>query len=186
MSYRAIDQGTSATWPLKPINKYAEQLYPKPTLIEVNGNVVRLRQSTHAEIFLIRKEDGSFYNVDRPWIRQYYQSLENLKTPENCFENIYKFYTPWIIDEDLDVSFESPGIDTPFHIFKTSAKFFKIPENIDFLEPLFVPFSFRSSGSHMDIDEKFGKVKRLSPMYDMVFTASDILLERIRKFYEHN
>lgn len=171
---------------LKPVNTYVENLYPAPKLISIKDNNVRLRQYSHADIYLLIEKRGNFYNVDRPWMRQYYQSKDLEVVPENCFEGVYKFYAPWVIDADVKVSFEQPPESGPFHIYSRSGNFYEIQENTEFLEPLFVPFSFKSSGDHMKIDKKFGRAKRRSPMYDIVLETTDIIVEKIRNFYEHS
>jgi hypothetical protein len=34
------------------------------------------------------------------------------------------------------------------------------------------------------VTEKFGKIQRQSAMFDMVFSATDIIIEKIKDFYE--
>jgi hypothetical protein len=171
---------------IKPINVYVDALYPKPKLISIEGDTIRLRQENHAEIFLLIKEDGSFRNLDRPWQRQYYQSNEKRQVPDNCFDGVYKFYTPWVIDQNIDIKFESPDEETPFHIYEGHSSFYKIPDSAPYVEPLFVSFSFKNTGKHMVIDKKFGKIKRASPMYDIVIRTDSSTIKRVREFYEHN
>jgi hypothetical protein len=169
---------------IKPINKYVEVLYPRPELIEIKDNVVRLRQKNHAEFFLLDKHSG-FYNLDRPWMRQYYNTSYNPETPDNCFPKTYKFYVPWYIDLDADIFYLNPDSDSPFFIFENSSIHKKVDNTIKFLEPDFVAFNFKNTGSHM-INDKFGKIMRGQPMFDMVFTADDIMVETIKEFYESN
>lgn len=167
---------------LKPINLYVQKLYPPPRLISIKNNMVRLRQGNHAEIFLAI-ENNKFKNVDRPWIRQYYQTKNFPEKVPGCFPGAYKFYIPWIIDADIDVKIEIPEEETPFFIYPKEERWRKISTDEQFIEPSMVAFSFKDNGKHM-IDSSFGKIKRQSPMYDMVFSVDDILLERIREFYE--
>ncbi len=166
---------------LKPINLYVQKLYPPPKLITIEDNKVRLRQGNHAEIFLAI-EDGSFKNVDRPWIRQYYQTSQFPENVEGCFPGAYKFYVPWIIDANVQVSLEAVE-ESPFLIYPKTENWKKLDGNEHFIEPSMVAFNFKNSGSHM-VDSQFGKIKRQSPMYDIVFDADAILVEKIREFYE--
>jgi hypothetical protein len=181
MIYKRVLEGQYKDSVIKPLNKYIERLYPKPKLISINKNIVRLRQYTHADIFLLVKETG-LYDVDRPWIRQYYQTKFNPGIPNNCFDKVYKFYLPWFIDEDIEIFIDQPQEDSPFHIYPQTDKYFKINSNQDFVEPMFVPFSFKKEGEHM-IDAEFGIIKKPSPMFDIIFNANDILLQRVRNFY---
>jgi len=182
LSFQTILSGTNKDSIIKPINRYVERLVPPPKLISIKDNIIRLRQGNHAEFFLLEKEDGEFYNVDRPWQRQYYNSALDLDA-QDCFPGTFKFYVPWFIDENVHVYFYPPEEDSPFHTYPTMAPYHRIPLDVKFVEPHFVPFRFKRVGTHM-INEKFGKIPRQSPMYDMVFHASDIIVERVKEFYE--
>lgn len=180
--YRTIMLGPNRDSIIKPINRYVERLVPPPKLISIENNIVRLRQGNHAELFLLEKEDGSFYNVDRPWQRQYYNTELDLEA-KDCFPGTFKFYVPWFIDEDVVATIEPSPVESPFHTYFTIANFRKVPPITEFVEPEFIPFRFKRVGSHM-VNDKFAKVPRQSPMYDIVFHANDIIVERVRKFYE--
>lgn len=184
LSYQVVLSGKYGDSIIKPINQYVERLYPPPKLISIKDNIVRLRQENHAEFFLLEKDNGEFYNVDRPWQRQYYNTRQNgFVTPDGCFPITYKFYVPWFIDEYVSVKIEKPDVPSPFSIFEQDLKYFKVPDHASHVEPLFVPFNFRRVGSHM-VTENFGKIPRKSAMFDMVFSANDIMIERVRNFYE--
>ena len=168
---------------LKPINRYVEALYPPPTLVSINNNTVTLRQGNHAEIFLLQYENQNFYNLDRPWMRQYYNTKFNPQVPKNCFMGTYKFYSPWYIDADIEIFYKQPSADSPFFIYETSYIHKKINELEKYIEPDFISFNFKKEGNDMD-RPGFGKIKRQSPMFDIVFECNDIMLEEIRSFYE--
>lgn len=165
---------------IKPLNTYVQNLYPAPILKSINNNTITLQQRTHAEIFLLM-EDTGLYHTDRPWIRQYYKSSRKYELPENCFDGVYRFYAPWFIDENVLANIEQAE-DSPFYIYNTKIMFSKHEELERFIEPPFIDFHFKSAGTHM-IDDDFGKIPRLSPMFNIVFEASDIIVERVRNFY---
>jgi len=181
---------------IKPINLYVNKLYPKPKLISINNNIVTLQQTNHAEIFLVRSpeilntmerdepySERIMWNLDRPWIRQYYLSdRKDFGDPATCFNQTFRFYVPWIIDDNISVNIKQPD-NSPFLILEDTINFKKILNNTDQIEPPFVHFQFKKIGDHM-IDNEYGKVKRLSPMYNMVFRADDIMIKEIRRFYE--
>lgn len=165
---------------IKPINQYVEYLYPPPELVSITSDKIILRQNSHADIYLLVNEDGTFSNIDRPWIRQYYQS----KHPEfgdNCFPGVYKAYVPWFIDLDIDVIFKSID-NAAFFVNKTNTNFVKINNNIDVIEPIMIPFRFKKTGAHM-VDLGLGIIKAGSPMFDIEISSSAIIEERVRKFY---
>lgn len=169
--------------PIKPINNYVMNLYPPPKLVHIKDNRVRLRQGNHAEIFLLVKEDGSFYNLDRPWIRQYYLSDKDYSQDKSCFEGIFRFYVPWVLDFNVTARILKPEEESPFLIYEDVINFSQIPTNTLEIEPPFVNFHFKKEGAHM-IDRDFAKIKRQSPMYDIEFELNDImLLNRIKEFY---
>jgi hypothetical protein len=188
LSYQAIDHDKFGELPIKPINRYVEKLYPRPDLVSINDGVVRLRQRNHAEILLLDYDPNhrnSFRNLDRPHMRQYYQTKKDYPEIDICFDQVYLFYTPWILDENLDVIFEQAEEESPVYIYETKSSFQKESKDCRYIEPKFVPFRFKKIGPHMST-QNLGKVKRLSPIFDIVFQADDILIERIKEFYEKN
>lgn len=170
---------------IKPINRYVEHLYQPPTLVYIENNIVRLRQGNHAEMFLLIKDSGTFYNLDRPWMRQYYNTNLNFEIPKDCFPGTYKFYVPWYIDADIDILYTRPDEDSPFLIYDTQVSHKAIVDIPQYIEPDFVPFHFKNKGAHM-IDDGFGKIPRKSAMFDIVFKADDIMIRRVKEFYEQD
>ena len=184
VEYSSVSNGKYADSILKPINRYVEALYQPPLLVSIDGNSVRLRQQNHADYFLLEKDNGAFFNLDRPWMRQYYKTSESFNIPDNCFQEVYKMYIPWFIDANVDIYFQQvPG--SPFLIYPQIYSYSEVDPDSKYVEPNFIPFSFMRVGSHM-VNDKFGKIKRLSPVFDMVFDADDIIVQRVRKFYEQD
>ena len=170
--------------PIKPINRYVENLYPMPELVSIKNNTVTLRQRNHAEIFLLESPEG-FRNIDRPHMRQYYKTSMTFATDSDCFDTSYIFYTPWIVDANVTVRMAQPDEDGPFTIYPVTRQFAKFPDTVSFIEPQFVPFRFRRVGGHM-VRDGFGKIKIGSAMFDMIFEADDILIEKIKELYEQD
>jgi hypothetical protein len=174
----------SSSGVLKPINKYVEVLYPKPELVSVSKEEVVLRYFSHADIYLIENFPGyeGFYNVDRPWIRQYYNTVSEKEIPSSCFPGHYKFYIPWIIDYNIAAKItESPG--SPFLVPRQDYFFRSIGNHEDFVEPGFVNFNFKKTGPHME-SEEFGIARRSSPMFDITIAADGIIEKRLKEVYE--
>lgn len=181
---------------VKPINLYVDRLYPKPKLISIDNNIVTLQQTNHAEIFLVSSpeiintmerdepyKERIMWNLDRPWIRQYYLSDKaDFGDSITCFNQTFRFYVPWIIDEEISVKIKQPE-NSPFLILEDTIDFKKIPNSTQQIDPPFVHFQFKKIGNHL-IDQDYGKISRLSPMYNIVFEASDIMVKEIRRFYE--
>jgi len=184
LSYQKINHDKFANSILKPINRYVEALYPAPELVSIIENQVTLRQKTHAGIFLLN-DSGSFYNVDRPHMRQYYQTKINHSFDSDCFDKPYVFYVPWAIDADVEVKIKQPNTESPFKIKESAVSYKKINQSTLYLEPNFVSFKFKRIGAHM-INQDFGKIKPGAPMFDITLSLSDILVERMREFYENN
>lgn len=184
ISYSKVLEGKYRDSIIKPINSYVQNLYPMPKLISIENNVIRLRQTNHAEFFLLEKKDGSFVNMDRPWMRQYYNTDESHIPMAGCFPGTFKFYAPWYIDEDVHISYENSE-HSPFYIYNKDSLHKTTPKDTKYLEPDFIPFHFKRVGPHM-VNERFGKIKRDSPMFDIVFQGSDIIVQRVRNFYEQD
>jgi hypothetical protein len=166
---------------IKPINRYAEALYPAPKLISIDDNFITLRQYSHAEIFILVNNEGRKF-LDRPWMRQFYKSAYVADLDAECFDDTFVAYTPWVIDSKCEVRFTVPSEDSAFKIFETTRHCVEIPIETKYLEPFMIPFRFKKEGSHM-ADSEFGKVKRLSPVYDMVIPRNAIIDLGIKEFY---
>jgi hypothetical protein len=183
INYQSISRDKYDHSIIKPINRYVEFLYPRPELISIEGTQVRLRQKTHADIFLLEK-NGNFRNVDRPHMRQYYQTKREYPKEDNLFDPAFVFYVPWFIDDNVSVKFETIK-DSPFLTYESFFNYSPISVDTQYVRPHLVPFKFKRKGKHM-IDYGFGKIKKGSPMFDMVFDSSAIMIERIKDFYEKN
>jgi hypothetical protein len=191
MKYQNVINGRYSDTIIKPINRYVEILYPMPDLVDISNNTIRLRQRNHADFYLLVSDEGipgkrgNFYNVDRPHLRQYYQTKEAQVIPEGCFDGTYKFYVPWFIDQEVEVLIEQPkDEESPFFIYSKSFLSKKIPASEEFIEPEFVTFHFKKAGPHMEAED-FGVIYKKTAMFDIVFQADDIMIERVRDFYEH-
>jgi hypothetical protein len=183
LNYSQVPNGKYKNSIIKPINKYVENLYDAPDLVSISNNLVRLRQKTHAEIMLVQKTK-KLVTIDRPHIRQYYNTAVPYPVPENCFDKVFKFYVPWVIDADVSVKFENVLDESPFFIYDQLWNFNSIPEKTKYIQPFLVPFSFKKEGPDMREPGKFGLFPVGSPMFDMVFEADDIIIEKIKEFYE--
>ena len=145
--------------PIKPINRYVENLYPMPELISIVNNTITLRQRNHAEIFLLENASG-FRNIDRPHMRQYYQTSLMFPNDPDCFDPVYTFYTPWVIDANVLVDFIRPAEPGPFTIYPVTKRLAQFPDTVNFVEPEFVPFRFRRVGNHMVTNVRHGLSSR--------------------------
>lgn len=167
---------------LKPTNQYTEYMCPAPDLVSIDGNQVRLRQKTHAEI-MIKNIIGEFSTIEKLWLRQYYQSSVGATDEVNCFKEGFLFFSPWVLDEDISVKIEGI-LDSPFEINTSHVLFNKIDKDSEFINPPSVNFAFKRYGQHMKEQNSWGIIRKATPIYDMVFSANDIIVERIKDFYE--
>ena len=117
-------------------------------------------------------------------MRQYYKTKPFDTIPDDCFSDSFKFYVPWFIDKNIKVSIKQVE-NSPFFIYEKDFNGKEIGSDVSFIEPEFVSFHFRNIGSHI-IYDGFGKIKKQSPMFDMVFEADGIMVNEIREFYEQS
>lgn len=163
---------------LKPVNRYVSNLYPMPELVSITGNTVRLRQKTHAEIWVDTKQKD-LYALDKCWQRQFYPSTNSLLNDE-CFLPTYKFYMPWILDLNIRVQIEPAG-----KCFFTLGSIIELNINdktADFIDVPFVDFKIFKGGDHMKTGN-YGIIEIGTPMYDMVFDLTDRELEKLHEQY---
>lgn len=117
-------------------------------------------------------------------MRQFYQSAKAQTLKENCFSETYVAYVPWFIDENVLVLIRAVE-GSPFAVDDKTDMYQRIPTAARYIEPMMVPFRFKNLGDHME-ENHFGKIKRNTPMFDIIFRADDTIIERVRKFYEQD
>jgi len=165
---------------IKPINRYVSNLYPRPELISINKNdrSITLRQNTHAEIWIKPNKD-ELYALDKTWQRQFYPSLNHYSN-EKCFNASYKFYVPWIIDDNVD-SIISECENSPFVINTSNIKFNRAIISDRFPE-YFIDFNIKREGMHM-VSNTYGIIDIGTPMYDIIIKLNNDQIEKVCKQY---
>jgi hypothetical protein len=185
LKYSYVLDGEYKNSIIKPINRYVEKLYVKPNLLNIVGNTVTLQQTNHAEIFLLQMNfEDKLKALDRPHMRQFYMS-DKTKNVGTRFDQVYRFYIPWFLDIDGAKVKVLQSENSPFIIEEKEFISKKYDKDSAYVEPEMIFFNFKSDGPHM-IDEEFGRIKRLSPMFNLEFEADDIMIERIKEFYVNN
>jgi len=168
---------------IKPINGYAFHFSNKPELI-LQEDFVIIRQKTHAEIWVEPQVNG-LYALDKTWQRQFYPSPNIYDVPSKCFNAIYRFYTPWVFDKDIE--FDISGIDgSPFFIFNKTINFKKVSISDQFLEPSWVDFSIINSKEYMSSYENidYGILEIGSPQFDIIIKDKKIVESLINEYKE--
>lgn len=168
---------------LSPINRYVFSLYPRPKILSIEGNLVRFRQRTHAEIWVEDKGKDVLYALDKCNQRQFYPSKSNLESNE-CFKPTYKFYIPWFINKDVEVIID-PVLDeeTPFYIVQTKFNSKVVEHNIPYADTEFVDFKIKNTGKYY-LKEKYAIISKNTPMYDMSVILNDEEIERLKDDYK--
>jgi hypothetical protein len=167
---------------ITPLNQYVEYMCPRPQLLSIEGNVIKLQQNSYAEIMIDNtKED--LYVIEKVWLRQYYQSKTNSTDLDTNFSSGFVYPMPWIIDEDITVTVEEVE-GSPFSVTKKDIVFNKINTDTEYLSPPTVNFSFKRQGQHMKVQDSWGIVRKGTPVYTMTLVVNDIIVERVRDFYE--
>jgi hypothetical protein len=117
-------------------------------------------------------------------MRQFYRSKIDQPENSNCFSDTFVAYIPWFIDANVLVLIR--GVDgSPFCIIEKTDAYHKVPKETAYLEPMMVSFRFSRIGDHME-EKHFGKVRRNTPMFDIIFKADDTIIERVKDFYEQD
>jgi hypothetical protein len=183
LEYSYVLDGEYGNSIIKPINHYVEKLYIKPNLLSIKNNLVVLQQTNHAEIFLLKMNfENRLKALDRPHMRQFYMSDRIKYIENNKFDQMYRFYVPWFLDIDnVKIKIKQPE-NSPFIIEEKEFISKKYSKNDKHVDPEMIFFNFLSNGSHM-IDEEYGRIKRLSPMFNLEFDADDIIIDKIKEFY---
>jgi hypothetical protein len=166
---------------IKPLNGYSMIFWPMPEISFVENKAV-LRYKTHAEIWL-EKMDRGLYALDKTWQRQFYPSDINQDAPEECFNAIYKFYIPWIINKDIECKiYEVDG--SPFKIINDTVKFNKLDDSLIWDVDWF-HFAIKNHGDHIEEyrSDTYGIIERGSDICYLVIDDEDVINE-LRKQYD--
>lgn len=168
--------------PIKPVNRYVSNLYPRPELLSITGNTVRLLQRTHAEIWVQPRQDGSLYALDKCHQRQFYPSHKQIKSAD-CFFATYRFYIPWIPSFETSIQINKvKDIFSPFIVEENLISFVPPKDEDLYADTPFVNFNIKKYGDHM-YDDRYGIIEIGSPMFEIVLTVSDLQLLEIKKEY---
>lgn len=167
--------------PVKPVNRYVSNLYPRPELVSMDNGLVRLRQKTHAEIWVSPKENDGLYALDKTWQRQFYPSSTTFDS-DQCFKATYRFYIPWFIDLDIEARIENVVGNEVFVLEDRDISFSIKDLSKDDSDVQFVNFKIKTSGPHMKTSA-YGIIDIATPMYDIVFKVSEEEVEKIARQY---
>lgn len=185
LDYSRVLSGPYGNSIIKPINLYMEKMSQPPKLLSIENNFVTLQQQTFAEIMLLkRKNQTRLSAMEKIHMRQFYYGALNTKNDVDCFNEIFRFAMPWIVDvPNLRISITNSE-NSPFTVFDTEINSIETAE-IKRIDPEMIFFKFKKIGRHM-VDEEYGKIKLFSPMFNMSFHADDIMIDRIKEFYVNN
>lgn len=168
---------------LVPVNSYVLNLYPRPEIVSIKGNIVKLLQKTHAEIWVKPSSDITLYATDKAWQRQFYPS-QNKIYDEECFFPTYRFYMPWVFSEDVNLTITGiDDISSPFTVKRQMLNNKKQEPKNKYAETGFVDFKIKKSNRYM-VDDKYGIIDIATPMYNIFVELSEDKIRRLVKEYE--
>ena len=167
---------------LKPVNRYVLSLYPRPEILNIKDNLVTFRQRTHAEIWIEDKGDDILYALDKCHQRQFYPSKNKIKT-EKCFLATYKFYIPWFINKNINISIDPvKNESTPFYANKKIFAGSLIDASTPYADTEFVDFNIKSCDEY-SLKENYGIISKNMAMYDMSVVLTDQEILELREDY---
>ena len=182
LNYSEVLNGRYANSIIKPINKYVENLYPKPKLVSIENNIIILEYLSFAEIMLLKRRPGDILSaMEKVHMRQFYLSDKTDESDSTCFEEVYRLFIPWILDSPGTKMTITTIEDSPFKVFNDSG-IFSDYECFNRIDPKMLYFQFKKIGKHM-IDEEYGKISKLTPTFKLMFEGNDIMVERVKEFY---
>ena len=167
---------------LKPVNNYVLNLYPKPEIIDINNNIVTLRQKTHAEIWVEEIYDGTLYALDKCHQRQFYPSSNNLDNKQ-CFDPTYRFYMPWFINKYVE--FQITGIKDGYAPFYINEKTFignALEDYTEYATSHFVDFKIKNTEEY-SLKEKYGIISKNTAMYDISVSLNNEEISKLKDYY---
>lgn len=168
---------------LNPINRYVFSLYPRPQLLDITNNLVTLRQRTHAEIWVQDKGNDSLYALDKCHQRQFYPSANSFESNE-CFRPTYRFYVPWFINKNIQVSIKSiQDEETPFHINEKIFYSSTVDRQVPYADTEFVDFKIKNTGQYY-LKDGYAIINKSAAMYDMSVLLTDEEIVDLKEDYD--
>jgi hypothetical protein len=95
---------------------------------------------------------------------------------DGCFTATYKFYIPWVIDEEMSADVSAVP-DSPFSIEDQKIVFNSLV-NQSLVDTNFVDFKIKTEGSHI-VNSRYGIIDIATPMYDLTFILNYKQMERL-------
>jgi hypothetical protein len=169
---------------LKPVNGYSEKFSIAPEIIK-NNDKFFLRYYTHAEIW-VEPMNGGTYALDKCWQTQFYPSDISYEPDPNCYDACYKFYTTWLIDEDIELDIFSVE-DSPFVILNKKINFNKINKT-EIIEPQWIHFYIKNIGNHISNyrGDEYSVIDIKTPICDILikdkYLAERLISERKKDY----
>jgi hypothetical protein len=126
--------------------------------------------------------DG-LYALDKTWQRQFYPSEIHFNSLPNCFNAVYKFYIPWIFDDNLTLNIKQIE-NSPFKILNTKVNFYKLNKNENWNCDWF-HFLIKSEGTHIEKynDHTYGIIPINTPICDIIIENRE-LINKIEREYD--
>jgi len=169
---------------LKPCMMYTSIFGRKPDIVYLDGDTLVLEQKLYGEIYLLLRNKDFLYSSERVHQRQYFPSNSDYDIDKSSFlsKNCYRFFMPWLLDEDLE--YEIVGVDYgSFFVPNQKGKFEKTKKDTLIKNTNFVDFYFTKSNNHM-IDKEHGIVPNDSIMYQIYVKSNKEILKKVLACYE--
>ncbi len=168
---------------LNPINRYVFSLYPRPQIISIVNNLVTFRQRTHAEIWVQDKGSDGLYALDKCHQRQFYPSANSFENNE-CFKPTYRFYIPWFINKNIQVSIKSiQDEETPFYINAKTFNSVTVDRQTPYADTEFVDFKIKNTGKYY-LKDGYAIISKSAAMYDMSVLLNDEEIVDLKEDYD--
>lgn len=155
---------------IQPINNYAFHYSSFPEII-IN-NFITLRQKTHAEIW-VEPKGNALYALDKTWQRQFYPST-TIHSDKECFDAVYKFYTPWVINKNITVKILQID-DSPFKIITDTITFKE-----GSIDGQWIDFLIKKQGPHIKTNE-YGIINIDSNAFDIIIEDTETVNQITRE-----
>jgi hypothetical protein len=179
---------------LKPVDMYVHHFGVKPKVIRESPNIAIIKYYTYADIlfqipdppmghigiFESRPMDGMFYSTDKCWQRQFYpvDNFANTNTEELISNRQFKFYIPWIVDEDMEYIIVNGNDHSPFRIEEGTGSFTKSSQNDIIKNTNFVNFYFKKLPENM-VADTCGVIERGSYMFELEVYSDSNIIDRL-------
>jgi len=182
--YSLVKEKGYSSQVLMPVNPYVIFFNEKPAL-KIEKGKAKIIQKTYSDIYFLLntlpENVDAFYILDKATLRQFYPSNLEVKIPKDCFPHVFRFYTPWFINRDIEAKISS--VNDVFNIYTEKVEFKQKNIHEEYIDTEFIHFSVKKNSRYL-IEENVGLIEKGTEVYSIEVDNEELIEELIKEYDE--